>query len=64
MVRGTHKGNLGPVPATGKQVTVTGIWILRLAGGKIAEQWGVFDSLGLMQQLGAVPPPGHSGDSG
>jgi steroid delta-isomerase-like uncharacterized protein len=58
-VRGTHQGNLGAVPPTGRQITVTGVWILRLAGGKIAEQWGVFDSLGLMQQLGVVPTPGQ-----
>jgi steroid delta-isomerase-like uncharacterized protein len=50
--------NTGPFlgrPATGKQVTDTGTNIFRLQDGKIAEMWVVQDSLGLMQQLGAVP---------
>jgi hypothetical protein len=29
--------------------------IFRCAGGRIAEHWGVFDMLGILQQLGAVP---------
>jgi steroid delta-isomerase-like uncharacterized protein len=57
-VRGTHKGNLGPIPPTGKRITVPGIWILRVVGGKIVEQWGINDTFGLMQQLGVVPTPG------
>ena len=57
-VRGIHKGNLAGIPPTGKQVMVTGMWILRVAGGKIAEQWGINDTLGLMQQLGVVPAIG------
>lgn len=56
-VRGTHQGDLAGIPPTGKQVTITGTWILRVVGGKIAEQWGVFDALGLMQQLGVIPMP-------
>lgn len=59
-VRGTHQGDLAGIPPTGKPITVTGMWIHRIAGGKIAEQWGIFDTLGLMQQLGVVPPPGHA----
>jgi len=55
--RGTHKGDFQGLPATGKQVTQTGIDILRIAGGKIVERWGEFDNLGLLQQLGVVPPP-------
>lgn len=56
--RGTHKGDLMGVPATGKAVTVTGIDISRIAGGQEVEHWGQFDLMGLMQQLGVVPPPG------
>ena len=55
--RGTQKGDLMGIPATGKQVTVTGITISRIAGGKIAEEWSNWDTLGMMQQLGAVPAP-------
>ncbi len=46
------------MPATGKQVAVTGIDITRYAGGKAVEHWGNQDLLGLMQQLGVVQPPG------
>ena len=53
--RGTQKGDLMGIPATGKQVTVSGITISRIDGGKIAEEWSNWDTLGMMQQLGAVP---------
>jgi predicted ester cyclase len=33
----------------------TGITINRLSSGKIAEQWNLFDQLGVLQQLGAAP---------
>ena len=52
---GTHKGELMGIPPSGKQVTSTGISIVRIADGKIVEIWGASDQLGLMQQLGAVP---------
>jgi steroid delta-isomerase-like uncharacterized protein len=53
--RGTHKGDLFGIAPTGKEATVTGITIDRWAGGKIAESWTNWDTLGLLQQLGAVP---------
>jgi steroid delta-isomerase-like uncharacterized protein len=53
--RGTHKGELFGISATGKQATVEGITIDRFSGGKIVESWVNWDTLGLMQQLGAVP---------
>ncbi len=51
----THRGTFQGVPATGKQVTQTGIDILRFARGKLVERWGEFDGLGLLAQLGLVP---------
>ena len=45
------------MPATGKPATVTGIEIYRVADGKIAERWGNFDQLGMLQQLGVIPTP-------
>ncbi|HBY95362.1 MAG: ester cyclase [Ardenticatenaceae bacterium] len=59
--RGTHKGDFQGIPPTGKQFTATGINILRFSGGKIAESWVSFDTLGLMQQLGVIPAPGQGG---
>ncbi len=54
---GTNTGSMMGMPPTGKQVTVTGIEIYRTIGGKIAERWGNFDQLGLLQQLGVIPTP-------
>lgn len=59
--RGTHdKGEMLGVPPTGKRIEVTGITVNRISGGKIAEDWTVWDSLGLLRQLGAVPAVSHS----
>ena len=60
--RGTHKGDFMGIPATGNQIEVAGIEIYRIADGKIVEIWGVMDSLGLMQQLGVIPPMGEGGE--
>jgi hypothetical protein len=54
---GTHKGEIMGIPPTNKKVTVSGIVIDRFAGGKIVEDNGIFDMLGLMRQLGLVPTP-------
>jgi steroid delta-isomerase-like uncharacterized protein len=54
-LRGSHANDFMGVPASGKQVTATGIIIYRIEGGKIVQHWMNFDTLGLMQQLGAVP---------
>ena len=48
---GTQKGELFGIPATGKQVTHSGMTFYRLANVKIAELWFLADSLGIMQQL-------------
>jgi ketosteroid isomerase-like protein len=54
---GTHRGELMGLEPTGKQIEVDAISIFRVADGKIAEEWTVWDALGLMQQVGAVPAP-------
>jgi predicted ester cyclase len=53
----THTGEFQGILPTGKRITVTGIWIDRVADGKIVERWGVIDTLGVMQQLGAIAVP-------
>jgi len=55
-----HKGEFQGIPATGKEASITGIDIYRIADGKIVEQWVEGDLLGLLQQLGVLPTPGHS----
>ncbi len=59
--RGTHKGEWMGIAPTGKQVTLTGILIYRIAGDKIVEEWLQYDVMGVMQQLGAIPSPGQAG---
>ena len=54
--RGTHKGELQGIAPTGKEVTTTIILITRLEGGKFAEDWESRDDLGMLQQLGVIPP--------
>jgi steroid delta-isomerase-like uncharacterized protein len=56
---GTHKGEFMGVPPTGKSVSIGVIDIIRMADGKCVEHWGQMDSMGMMQQLGAIPagPP-------
>lgn len=56
-LRGTHRGELMGVPASGKEVTVPGITILRFAGGTCIERWNQADFLGMLQQIGAIPAP-------
>jgi predicted ester cyclase len=56
-IRGTHDGDLMGTPPTGKDVAFTGITISRCEGGRIAEEWEITDTLGLLTQVGAVPAP-------
>ncbi len=53
--RGTHQGEYMGIPPTGKQTTLAGITIYRFEAGLISEAWWVYDSLGVLQQLGVIP---------
>ena len=53
--RGTHRGDLWGIPPTGRAVAMRGVSVYCLADGRIVEEKGVGDALGLMQQLGALP---------
>ena len=55
-VTGTHRGEYMGSPPTGNSVTYNEIFIVRFAGGRIAEIWGVVDALSQMRQLGVIPP--------
>ncbi len=53
---GTHEGDFMGMPATGRRVDVQLVDIVRFADDGLAhEHWGVFDTMTMMQQLGAVP---------
>jgi len=56
-MRGTHLGPLNGAPPTGRAVVVSGMSIERIADGRIVEGWNENDALGLLQQLGMLPPP-------
>jgi len=45
------------LPPTGKPVTMTGTFVRKVKGGQVVEEWDNPDLLGLMQQIGAIPPP-------
>jgi steroid delta-isomerase-like uncharacterized protein len=55
--RGTHQAPFMGRPPTGKSFAITVIDICRFEEGQIVEHWGVADRLGLMGQLGLLPPP-------
>jgi steroid delta-isomerase-like uncharacterized protein len=55
VLRGTHTGEYLGIPATGKTVTMRGITLYRLSGGKVKEIYWNYDVFGLLQQLGAIP---------
>ena len=55
---GRHTGDFLGIPPTNKDVTMEGIAVHRIAGGKIVEHWSTVDAFGLFVQLGVVQPPG------
>jgi steroid delta-isomerase-like uncharacterized protein len=55
VMEGTHQGTWMGISPTGKRLQIRMITIHRIANGKIAEDWVLVESLGLFQQLGAVP---------
>jgi predicted ester cyclase len=53
--RGTMRGTLFGLPATGRSASWSEIHISRFAAGKVVEHWSVTDQLGMLQQLGLAP---------
>jgi steroid delta-isomerase-like uncharacterized protein len=51
----THQGAFLGVPPSGRAVTLTGMHMHRVAGGRLVEHWEQLDLLGLLGQLGALP---------
>jgi steroid delta-isomerase-like uncharacterized protein len=55
---GTHGGIFFGIPATGKSVSVKSFEMMRWENGRITERSGLIDALGLLQQIGVLPPAG------
>ena len=55
-LRGTHRGDFYGIPATNKRVEARGVDLLRFRDGLIAEWIYCEDALGVLAQLGALPP--------
>jgi steroid delta-isomerase-like uncharacterized protein len=55
-MRGTHKGPfLGNQP-TGRPVEIQGMIFARLGNGRMVEDWTLIDHMGILQQIGVIPP--------
>ncbi len=57
---GIHKGELQGIPPTGKEVSFGAMDFITLINGKVAEEWEIADTMGLMQQIGAIPAHAHT----
>ncbi len=56
LLSGTHENEFMGAAATGRRVEAMGMDIVRLADGEIVEHWGEFDAVGLLRQIGLIPP--------
>jgi predicted ester cyclase len=53
--KGTHRGPLANIPATGKAATNHGCTVMELKNTKVSRAWVYFDNAHLMRQLGVLP---------
>jgi predicted ester cyclase len=58
VISGRHDGAFMGVPPTGNDAQLLITTILTMRDGKCVERWSTADMLGLLIQIGAVPPPG------
>jgi steroid delta-isomerase-like uncharacterized protein len=57
VIEGTHQGDFMGTPPTQRPVSFGAINIFHFGEGVIAEHWITTDSIGLLQQIGAIPAP-------
>jgi predicted ester cyclase len=55
---GKHTGPFLGIAPTGKEMRFRAAHVFQVVDGKLAARWAYADTLGLLQQLGAVPMPG------
>src|ERR1043166_6231450 len=55
LAEGNHHGSFLKIPASGKQVKINGISILKIENGKIREGRLFWDLAGVLRQIGLLP---------
>ena len=53
--KGTHSGDFFGIPATGNEVNIDGVTLVKMKDGKIAQEQDFLDNLEFYQQLGLMP---------
>lgn len=53
--RGTHRGTLMHIPATGRPVTISGVTFLTIENGKVTRATMLWDVAGLLRSIGLLP---------
>ena len=59
-ITGRHEGDLMGTPATGNEVSFSGLTVSRCEGGRIVEEWELVDMMSLLGQVGALPAPAQA----
>jgi len=60
---GTHRGDLGAIPASGRYLAIHGVHYLELRDGDVRRARGFFDVYDVAVQLGLLPQRGSLGES-
>lgn len=58
VLSGTHRGELLGMAPTGRRFAAPQMHMLRLRDGRTSEHWATRDDLGMLTQLGIIPPMG------
>jgi len=53
--KGIHSGDFFGIPASGRQVDIDGVTMVKMKDGKIAQEQDFMDNLSFYQQLGIIP---------
>ena len=53
--KGTHTGECFGIPASGKEVDIDGVTLVKMKDGKIAQEQDFSDNLSVYRQLGIIP---------
>lgn len=59
--KGKHTGDFFGIPATGNRVAVSGVTLVKMKNGKIAQEQDFMDNMIFMQQLGLTSNPANVG---